>query len=98
MKISVVASDKKIIELLQKQAISCGVSIKGEVQLNNKIENKLTIDDIMDSDAVLFSVNNPVEEIEDIERFIDLEYYEVEPNIVISSPDIVLKEIIEDIK
>ena len=38
-----------------------------------------------------------IEDIQEIERFIDVEYYEVEPSISINNPDQVIKDIIADL-
>ena len=96
--IALVTNNKECAQKLQQEAEKLNVVIKYEVQSARGIENKLNSDDIIDSDAVLFSVYGSVEEIEDIERFIDLEYYEVDSDIIIKTPEIVIKEIIEDLK
>ena len=95
--IVVVTNENECAKLLQDAANNMNVEIKYEIQGNGKIENKLSINDIKESTAVLFAADCEVEEIEDIERFIDCEYYEVEPKFVIENAKNVLLEIASDI-
>ena len=63
----------------------------------NGIVNKLSNDIIQNSNIVLFVTEKEVEEIEEIERFIDREYYEVLPQFVIENPSNVISEITLDL-
>ena len=74
-----------------------GYNIYCEIQDGNDIKNELSIQSIKNSNVVLFVTNRSVEEIDGIERFIDREYYEVEPQFVINNPINVLKEIASDL-
>lgn len=74
-----------------------GYNIYCEIQDGNNIKNELSIESIKNSNVVLFVTNRSVEEIDGIERFIDREYYEVEPQFVINNPINVLKEIASDL-
>ena len=74
-----------------------GYNIYCEIQDGNDIKNELSIQSIKNSNVVLFVTNRNVEEIDGIERFIDREYYEVEPQFVINNPINVLKEIASDL-
>ena len=62
-----------------------------------KGKGKLTEKDIKDARAVLFVINRGIEEVNEIERFIDVEYYEVEPCIALENPKQVISEIIADL-
>ena len=95
--IVVVCECEKCLQILQNAGKELGINIKGEVQLENKIKGELEIKDIKESTAILFSVNKPVEEIENIERFIDFEYYEVEPKFILEDAKAVLKEILSEL-
>ena len=74
-----------------------GYNIYCEIQDGNDIKNELSTQSIKNSNVVLFVTNRSVEEIDGIERFIDREYYEVEPQFVINNPINVLKEIASDL-
>ena len=74
-----------------------GYNIYCEIQDGNNIKNELSIESIKNSNVVLFVTNRNVEEIDGIERLIDREYYEVEPQFVINNPINVLKEIASDL-
>ena len=63
----------------------------------NKIKNKLSNENIKSSNVILFVTDKSVEDIEEIERFIDCEYYEVEPKFVIENPINVINEIATDL-
>ena len=82
---------------LDESAKKLGYSIKYEIQEGTNIINEISIEDIKSAKAVLFVLDRSIEEIEEIERFIDIEYYEVEPSIAINNADQVIKEIIMDI-
>lgn len=82
---------------LRESGEALGVSIRTEVQNGSNIINELTIEEIKSSMAVLFVIDGTVEDIEKIERFIDFEYYEVEPKFVMNDPKAVINEIVLDI-
>ena len=83
--------------LLKDESVKLGYEFKFEIQEDNEILNKLSEEEIKSAKVVLFAINKSIEEVEDIERFIDVEYYEVEPSIVMSSARQVIKEIADDI-
>ncbi|MGL6107897.1 PTS sugar transporter subunit IIBC [Romboutsia sp.] len=95
--IVVVCESEKCLQKLQEAGKELGLNIKGEIQVDNNIKNELSIKDIQGATAILFSLNIPVEEIENIERFIDFEYYEAEPKIVLDDAKLVLKEILNEL-
>lgn len=95
--IVVVTESERCVEELKNAGKDLGINIKAEIQENDKIKNELSIQDIKESTAILFSVNKPVEEIENIERFIDFEYYEVEPKYILNDSKAVLKEILNEL-
>ena len=68
-----------------------------EVQNGSAIINKLSDNIIKTSNIVLFVTEKEIEQIEEIERFIDREYYEVLPQFVIENPANVLSEITMDL-
>lgn len=92
-----VCESEKCLQILQSAGKELGINIKGELQLENKIKDELSIKDIKESIAILFSVNKPIEQIENIERFIDFEYYEVEPKFILEDAKLVLKEILSEL-
>lgn len=95
--IVVVANNKDCVEALENAANVIGVDIKSEIQLEGSIINELSINDIKQSTAVLFVIDGDVESIENIERFIDCEYYEVEEKFVKNNAKSVLEEILSDL-
>ena len=95
--ITVVANSNECIELLKNAGNSIGVEIRYEVQSNGKITNELSIKDIKESTAVLFAIDGEVEDVENIERFIDCEYYEVEEQFIKNDAKAVLNEILSDL-
>lgn len=95
--ITVIANSDKCIKYLKSAGDSLGIEIKFEIQSNGEIINELSINDIKQSTAVLFCIDGQVEEIENIERFIDCEYYEVEEKFIINDAKAVLKEILSDL-
>ena len=74
-----------------------GINVVCEIQENCKIQNEISEAEIRKACAVLFVISFEVEDIEKIERFIDCEYYEVEPKYVINDAKSVIKEIMEEI-
>lgn len=95
--IVVICDSKECSDLLLKAGKELNINIKCETQIKDKISNELTINEIRESVAVLFAVDKEIEEIENIERFIDFEYYEVEPKFILADTKSVLSEIITDI-
>lgn len=96
-KIVVICSNEKCKSLLEEAGKSLGYEIMVETQINEVVNNEVSEKDIKEAMAVLFATDGTVEDIEKIERFIDCEYYEVEPQYIISDAVAVLKEIISDI-
>ncbi|MEF9992354.1 MAG: PTS sugar transporter subunit IIBC [Romboutsia sp.] len=82
---------------LEKAGLSLGYDVKAEIQENHIIKGEVSIKDIKEAIAVLFVIDGEVEEIENIERFIDCEYYEVETKFVISDATSVINEILIDL-
>jgi fructose PTS system EIIB component len=95
--IAVICENIECANNLDESAKELGYSTKYEIQEGNNIINKLAIEDIKSAKAVLFVLDRSIEEVEEIERFIDVEYYEVEPIIAINNAVQVIKEIIMDI-
>ncbi len=95
--IAVICNNKNCLSKLQEAGTKLNVNIKYEIQSNGKIENKLSEDEILDTNAILFVIDGEVEDIEDIERFIDCEYYEVNSKLIIEKTETVIKEIIDDL-
>lgn len=95
--IVVVCDNKKCSNLLIEAGKKLNINVKCETQDGEKISNELSVNEINSSVAVLFAVDRAIEEIEKIERFIDFEYYEVEPKYILSDAKSVLNEIIMDI-
>lgn len=97
LKISVVCNNEEISKLLIKSGEQLGYEINCEVQEENKIKNRLCNENIKSSNAILFVTDKNIEDIEEIERFIDCEYYEVDPKFVIENPINVINEIVTDL-
>lgn len=96
IKIVAVCDDSISGELLQKSGEDLGIVVNYEIQNKKGIINKLSNKLISESDVVLFVTEKEVEQIEEIERFIDREYYEVHPQFVISDAKNVISEITMD--
>ena len=96
-KIVVVCDNTQCAKVLEETSKNLDINIKCEVQQGTKITNEVSINEIKESTAVLFAINGTVEEIEKIERFIDFEYYEVEPRFILEDAKNVLMEILSDI-
>lgn len=92
-KIVAVCANENSKKALEEDGEKLGYEIKAETQQNGKIYNEVSIKDIKEATAVLFIIEGSVEDIEEIERFIDCEYYEVEPKFVISDAASVINEI-----
>lgn len=99
MSINIVAvcENEKSAKSLEEAGKVLGHNIKCEIQNGDNIINELSIANIKESSAVLFVIDGTVEEIEKIERFIDFEYYEVEPKYVIEDAVSVINEIVIDL-
>ena len=97
LNIVAVCDDEKSVKALTEAGKKLGCLIHCEFQKDNKIKNKLSDENIRNSNAILFAIDKSVEEIEEIERFIDYEYYEVEPRFLIDNPINVINEISIDL-
>ena len=95
--IVVICEDINCGKKLKACAKDLNYNVEFEIQNENEIVNKISEKDIKNSSAVLFVVNKGINEINDIERFIDIEYYEVEPCVVLDNPKQVIVEIISDL-
>lgn len=95
--IVVICENEKCEKTLKESAKKVNCNIEVEIQQNDSIMNEISLENIQNADAILFVIDETLEDIKKIERFIDLDYYEVEPSVVISNCDQVLKEILEDI-
>lgn len=92
-----VCENEACANALKENGKALGVSIRAEVQNGSDIKDELSIGEIKSSSAVLFVIDGTVEDIEKIERFIDFEYYEVEPKFVMNDAKAVINEIISDV-
>lgn len=92
-----ICENKACVNALAKACNEMGYNIDAEIQSNNIIIDEICESKIKKADAVIFSLTCSIEEVEGIERFIDCEYYEVDPDIVINNANVVLKEIETDI-
>ena len=97
MKISVVCDNKECATLLENAGKELNIEVVCEVQNGVDISNEISESEIRLSNTVLFAIDGEVEDIEKIERFIDCEYYEVEPKFVVADAKNVLSEIVSDI-
>ena len=95
--IAVICEDINCAKKLQEAGQVLGFNVRFEVQVKSKIKNELSEKDIKESAIVLFVISYAVEDIENIERFIDREYYEVEPKFVINDAKAVLNEIVAEL-
>ena len=97
LKIAAICDNELSGKLLKETGSKLGIIINYEVQNENGIINKLSNDIIQNSNIVLFVTEKEVEEIKEIEKFIDREYYEVLPQFVIENPSNVISEITLDL-
>lgn len=97
IKIVAVCDDNTSGKILKESGESIGILVNYEVQNENGIINKLSDKVISESNIVLFVTEKEVEQIEEIERFIDREYYEVLPKFVIEDAKNVISEITMDL-
>ncbi|MGL4914068.1 MAG: PTS sugar transporter subunit IIBC [Romboutsia sp.] len=92
-----VCENEASAKALQEAGRELGFNIKFEIQAKSEIKNELSENDIKNAAVVLFVISYEVEDIENIERFIDREYYEVEPKFVINDAKAVLNEIVVEL-
>lgn len=97
IKIAAICDNELSGKCLKESGTRLGITVNYEVQSEKGIINKLSNDIIQSSNIVLFVTEKEVEQIEEIERFIDREYYEVLPQFVIENPENVISEITLDI-
>lgn len=97
IKIAAICDNELSGKRLKESGTKLGIIVNYEVQSEKGIINKLSNDIIQSSNIVLFVTEKEVEQIEEIERFIDHEYYEVLPQFVIENPENVISEIALDI-
>lgn len=96
-KIVAVCTNEESKRSLEEAGKKLGYAILAETQSNEIIKNEVSKKDINEASAVLFVIDGSVEDIEKIERFIDCEYYEVEPQFVINDAISVINEIVMDL-
>lgn len=97
IKIAAICDSELSGELLREAGTKLGIIVNYEIQREKGIINKLPDNIIQNSNIILFVTEKEVEQIEEIERFIDREYYEVLPQFVIKNPDNVISEITLDL-
>ncbi len=97
LNIVAVCDNEESANSLKNASKEVGYNIYCEIQDGKNIKNELSVENIKKCNVVLFVTNRSIEEIDGIERFIDREYYEVEPQFVINDPKNVLKEIASDL-
>lgn len=97
IKIAAICDNDLSGKLLKEAGSKLGIIVNYEIQDENEIINKLSNDIIQNSNIVLFVTEKEIEHIEEIERFIDREYYEVLPQFVMENPDNVISEITLDL-
>ncbi|MDU2663192.1 MAG: PTS sugar transporter subunit IIBC, partial [Clostridioides difficile] len=82
-KIVAVCESERSLNSLKTAANDLGFDLVYEIQENDNIKNELSIYDIEDASIVLFVTSDSIESIEKIDRFIDREFYEVDPKYII---------------
>lgn len=97
IKIAAVCDNDLSGKLLTDACSKLGMILHYEVQNQKGIINKLSNNIIKNSNIVLFVTEKEVGQIEEIERFIDREYYEVSPQFVIENTNNVISEITLDL-
>ncbi|GAA0707030.1 hypothetical protein GCM10008904_16160 [Paraclostridium ghonii] len=95
--IVVICEDINCANKLKELAKDFNYNVEFEIQKENEIINEISTQCIREAKAILFVLDKGIDEIDEIERFIDIEYYEVEPNIALENPSQVIKEIISDL-
>ena len=68
LNIVAVCDDEKSVKALTEAGKKLGCLIHCELQKDNKIKNKLSDENIRNSNAILFAIDKSVEEIEEIEE------------------------------
>lgn len=96
-KIVAICGNEKAKNALEEGCKILGYEVKIEVQQNNEIKGEVSIKDIKEACAVLFAIDGEVEDIDKIERFIDCEYYEVDPKFIVNDAKAVIQEIFIDL-
>ncbi|MEW9079690.1 PTS sugar transporter subunit IIBC [Terrisporobacter glycolicus] len=97
IKIAAICDNELSGKLLKEAGSKFGIIVNYEIQNEKGIINKLSKNIIQNSNIVLFITEKEVEQVEEIERFIDREYYEVLPQFVIENPENVISEITLDL-
>ena len=82
-KIVAVCESERSLNSLKTAANDLGFDLVYEIQENDNIKNELSIYDIEDASIVLFVTSDSIESIEKIDRFIDREFYEVDPKYIL---------------
>ena len=97
IKIAAICNSQLSGKLLKEAGSKLEIIVNYEIQTEKGIINKLSDDIIQNSNIVLFVTEKEVEQIEEIERFIDREYYEALPQFVIENPENIISEITLDL-
>lgn len=87
-KIVAVCESERSLNSLKTAANDLGFDLVYEIQENDNIKNELSIYDIEDASIVLFVTSDSIESIEKIDRFIDREFYEVDPKYIIEDANL----------
>ncbi|EGT4927916.1 PTS sugar transporter subunit IIBC [Clostridioides difficile] len=96
-KIVAVCESERSLNSLNTAANDLGFDLVYEIQENDNIKNELSIYDIEDASIVLFVTSDSIESIEKIDRFIDREFYEVDPKYIIEDAKSIVSEILIDL-
>ena len=96
-KIVAVCESERSLNSLKTAANDLGFDLVYEIQENDNIKNELSIYDIEYSSIVLFVTSDSIESIEKIDRFIDREFYEVDPKYIIDDGKSIVSEILIDL-
>ena len=96
-KIVAVCESERSLNSLKTAANDLGFDLVYEIQENDNIKNELSIYDIEDASIVLFVTCDSIESIEKIDRFIDREFYEVDPKYIIEDAKSIVSEILIDL-
>mgnify|MGYP001062598312 CR=1 FL=1 len=96
-KIVAVCESERSLNSLKTAANDLGFDLVYEIQENDNIKNELSIYDIEDASIVLFVTSDSIESIEKIDRFIDREFYEVDPKYIIEDAKSIVSEILIDL-
>ena len=96
-KIVAVCESERSLNSLKTAANDLGFDLVYEIQENDNIKNELSIYDIEDASIVLFVTSDSIESIEKIDRFIDREFYEVDPKYITEDAKSIVSEILIDL-